>query len=61
MTSLAVCTDGLPINHVAEQQLFQVESAVTDFAGVVTDINPVSGFPRDVKGSDISQPPGSMT
>jgi hypothetical protein len=57
MTSLAVATDGLPIYDVAGQQLFQVGSVVTDAAGVVADINPANGIPRDANGADIPQPP----
>jgi hypothetical protein len=52
-----VATDGLPIYDVAGQQLFQVGSAVTDSAGVVADINPANGIPRDANGVDIPQPP----
>jgi hypothetical protein len=56
MTSLAVATDGLPIYDVAGQQLFQMGSVITDSEGVVTDINPANGVPRDANGEDIPQP-----
>jgi hypothetical protein len=47
----------LLIYNVAGHQLFQVGSVITEYVGVVADINPGNSFPRDANGSDMPQSP----